>query len=190
SGATRTIAATQFEATDARRAFPCWDEPDFKAVFASTLVIDPALTAVSNTSIVEERVEGNRKIVRFADTIRMSTYLVAFVVGELEATEARRLGRTPLRVWCVPGKRRLAAFGHAAGAFTLGFFEDYYGVPYPGDKLDLLAIPDFAAGAMENLGAITFRETALLVDENAATHAELERVADVVAHENAHMWFG
>jgi puromycin-sensitive aminopeptidase len=190
SGATRTIAATQFEATDARRAFPCWDEPDFKAVFASTLVIDPALTAVSNTAIVEERVEGRRKVVRFADTIRMSTYLVAFVVGELEATDVRAVGRTPLRVWSVPGKRRLAAFGHEAGAVTLRFFEDYYGVPYPGDKLDLLAIPDFAAGAMENLGAITFRETALLVDEAAATHAELERVADVVAHENAHMWFG
>jgi puromycin-sensitive aminopeptidase len=190
SGATHTIAATQFEATDARRAFPCWDEPDFKAVFASTLVIDPALTAVSNTSIVEERAEGHRKVVRFADTIRMSTYLVAFVVGELEATEARTVGRTPLRVWCVPGKRRLAAFGHEAGAFTLRFFEEYYDVPYPGDKLDLLAIPDFAAGAMENLGAITFRETALLVDEAAATHVEQERVADVVAHENAHMWFG
>jgi puromycin-sensitive aminopeptidase len=190
SGATHTIAATQFEATDARRAFPCWDEPDFKAVFATTLAIDPALTAVSNTAIAETRAEGDRKVVRFADTIRMSTYLVAFVVGELEATDPRQLGRTPLRVWCVPGKRRLAAFGHEVGAFTLRFFEDYYGVPYPGDKLDLLAIPDFAAGAMENLGAITFRETALLVDESAATHAELERVADVVAHENAHMWFG
>ena len=190
SGATHTIAATQFEATDARRAFPCWDEPGFKAVFASTLVIDPALTAVSNTSIVEERLEAGRKVVRFADTIRMSTYLVAFVVGELEATDPRPVGRTPLRVWSVPGKRPLAAFGQDAGAFTLGFFESYYGIPYPGDKLDLLAIPDFAAGAMENLGAITFRETALLVDESAATHAELERVADVVAHENAHMWFG
>ena len=190
SGATHTIAATQFEATDARRAFPCWDEPDFKAVFASTLAIDPTLTAVSNTSIVEERVEGGRKVVRFADTIRMSTYLVAFVVGELEATDPRHVGLTPLRVWCVPGKRRLAAFGQEAGAFTLGFFETYYGIPYPGDKLDLLAIPDFAAGAMENLGAITFRETALLVEEAAATHVELERVADVVAHENAHMWFG
>src|SRR5262249_29566765 len=86
SGATRTIAATQLEATDARRAFPCWDEPDFKAVFAATLVIDPGLTAVSNTAVVEERVEGGKKVVRFADTIRMSTYLVAFIVGELEAT--------------------------------------------------------------------------------------------------------
>jgi puromycin-sensitive aminopeptidase len=190
SGTTRPLAATQFEATDARRAFPCWDEPAFKAVFATTLVIDPSLTAVSNTAIVSERIEGARKIVAFADTIKMSTYLVAFVVGELEATEPVMVGRTPLRVWCVPGKRRLAAFGRDIGAASLAFFEGYYGLPYPGDKLDLLAIPDFAAGAMENLGAITFRETALLVDEAAATHSELERIADVVAHENAHMWFG
>jgi puromycin-sensitive aminopeptidase len=190
SGVPRVLAATQFEATDARRAFPCWDEPDFKAVFASTLVIDPALTAVSNTKIASERVENGKKVVTFADTITMSTYLVAYVVGELEATEPVTVGRTPLRVWCVPGKKRLAAFGQEIGAASLQFFENYYGLPYPGDKLDLLAIPDFAAGAMENLGAITFRETALLVDEAQGTHTELERVADVVAHENAHMWFG
>ena len=190
SGATRTLAATQFEATDARRALPCWDEPSFKAVFAATLVIDPALTAVSNTRIVNERREGGKKVVAFADTIRMSTYLLAFVVGELDATPPLMVGRTPLRVWAVPEKRRLASFGRESGAASLAFFERYYGLPYPGDKLDLLAIPDFAAGAMENLGAITFRETALLVDEGAATHGELERVADVVAHENAHMWFG
>jgi len=190
SGVSRTMAATQFEATDARRAFPCWDEPSFKAVFAVTLAIDPALTAVSNTAIVSESREDGRKIVRFADSIKMSTYLVAFVVGELEATDAVMVRRTPLRVWCVPGKKHLARFGQEIGAASLAFFEDYYGLPYPGDKLDLLAIPDFAAGAMENLGAITFRETALLVDESAASHAELERVADVVAHENAHMWFG
>jgi puromycin-sensitive aminopeptidase len=189
-GVTRTMAATQFEATDARRAFPCWDEPAFKAVFAVTLAIDPALTAVSNTRIVAERREGDRKVVRFADTITMSTYLVAFVVGELEHTEPTPVGATPVSVWCVPGKRRLAAFGHEIAVASLRYFEEYYGLPYPGDKLDLLAIPDFAAGAMENLGAITFRETALLVDERAASHAELQRVADVVAHENAHMWFG
>jgi puromycin-sensitive aminopeptidase len=190
SGVSRTMAATQFEATDARRAFPCWDEPSFKGVFAVTLAIDPTLTAVSNTAIVSETSENGRKVVRFADSIVMSTYLVAFVVGELEATDAVPVGRTPLKVWCVPGKKRLARFGQDIGTASLAFFEDYYGLPYPGDKLDLLAIPDFAAGAMENLGAITFRETALLVDETAASHAELERVADVVAHENAHMWFG
>jgi puromycin-sensitive aminopeptidase len=189
-GQERWLAATQFEATDARRCFPCWDEPAFKAVFASTLAVDPALTVLSNTRVIEEKVENGKKVVRFADTIPMSTYLVAFVVGELEASEPVLVGETPLRVWCVPGKRRLAAFGQAIGAFSLGHFEAYYGRKYPGDKLDLVAVPDFAAGAMENLGCITFRETALLIDEAASTHAERERVADVVAHENAHMWFG
>jgi puromycin-sensitive aminopeptidase len=189
-GTTKHLAATQFEATDARRAFPCWDEPAFKAVFSTMLVIDPKLTAVSNTKIVSDKVANGKKVVRFADTIPMSTYLAAFVVGDLEATEPAMIGKAPLRVWCVPGKKHLAGFGQSIGAFSLAYFEDYYGHPYPGDKLDLLAIPDFAAGAMENLGAITFRETALLVDEATATHAEQARVADVVAHENAHMWFG
>lgn len=190
TGATQTLAATQFEATDARRAFPCWDEPDFKAVFATTLVIDPQLTAVSNTAVVSEMREDQKKVARFADTINMSTYLVAFVVGRLEATEPVWIGKTPLRLWTIPGKQSLTPHGRDIAAASLKFFEDYYGMPYPGDKLDLLAIPDFASGAMENLGAITFRETALLVDQRTGTHAELERVADVVAHENAHMWFG
>ena len=190
AGVIHTMAATQFEATDARRAFPCWDEPDFKAVFATTLVIDPRLTAVSNTAVASESVEAGKKVVRFADSIKMSTYLAAFIVGEIEATPPVLVGKTPLRLWTVPGKQPLTSFGHEIAVASLKFFEDYYGIPYPGDKLDLLAIPDFASGAMENLGAITFRETALLVDRLSATHGELERVADVVAHENAHMWFG
>lgn len=189
-GVTHSMAATQFEATDARRAFPCWDEPDFKAVFATTLVINPVLTAVSNTLISSEKHEGGKKVVRFADTIKMSTYLVAFIVGRIESTEPVMVGNTPLRLWAIPGKKHLTRCGQDIAAASLSFFESYYGIPYPGDKLDLLAIPDFASGAMENLGAITYRETALLVDQQSATHGELERVADVVAHENAHMWFG
>ena len=189
-GVAHSLAATQFEATDARRAFPCWDEPDFKAVFATTLVVDPMLTAVSNTTIASETHAGGKKVVRFDDTIKMSTYLVAFIVGRIEPTKPVMVGQTPLRLWAVPGKGHLARFGQDIAAASLSFFESYYGMPYPGDKLDLLAIPDFASGAMENLGAITYRETALLVDQLSATHGELERVADVVAHENAHMWFG
>ena len=190
TGATHLMAATQFEATDARRAFPCWDEPDFKAVFATSLIIDPSLTAVSNTAITSQTEENGKKIVLFSDTIRMSTYLVAFIVGTIESTDSTIVGQIPLRLWAVPGKKHLAGFGQDIAAASLLFFERYYDIPYPSGKLDLLAIPDFASGAMENLGAITFRETALLVDQRTATHAELERVADVVAHENAHMWFG
>ncbi|HWN92783.1 MAG TPA: M1 family metallopeptidase, partial [Verrucomicrobiae bacterium] len=191
SGVAHTIAATQFEATDARRGFPCWDEPALKAIFGVTLVVPQHLAAVSNTSVLlEETLGDGRRAVTFADTIKMSTYLVAFVVGELEATDPVMVGPTPLRVWCVPGKTHLGRFALDIGAFSLDFFERYYGLPYPSDKLDLLAIPDFAAGAMENLGAVTFRETALLVNEAAASHTELERIADVVAHEIAHMWFG
>src|SRR5262249_41254974 len=122
-GQRRWLAATQFEATDARRCFPCWDEPAFKAVFASPLVLEPGLQAVSNTRVVEETNDHGKRVLRFADTVPMSTYLVAFVVGELEATEAVRVGETPLRVWCVPGKKHLAAFGQNIGAFSLGFFE-------------------------------------------------------------------
>ena len=189
-GVPHHLAATQFEATDARRAFPCWDEPHFKAVFAVTLVIDPGLTALSNSRVVDDRVEGGKRVLRFAESMKMSTYLVAFIVGKLEATEPRMSQSTPVRLWSVPGKQHLTGFGHEIAVYSLTFLADYYGIPYPGDKLDLIAIPDFASGAMENLGAITFRETALLLDPRTATHAEQGRIADVVAHENAHMWFG
>jgi puromycin-sensitive aminopeptidase len=192
NGQEKVLASTQFESTDARRAFPCWDEPAFKAVFQVTLVVDQALTAISNARVLRETpLPGTRKKeVVFADTIKMSTYLVAFIVGEFGSTDPVRVGNAPLRVWAVPGKGHLAKFAQEIGAFSLAFFSRYYDIAYPGDKLDLIAIPDFASGAMENLGAITFRETALLVDAGKATRAELERVADVVSHENAHMWFG
>src|SRR5256886_2438094 len=111
SGATRLLAATQFESTDARRAFPCWDEPAFKAVFAVTLAIDPALTAVSNTRVVAERQEGAKKGLTLAGTIKMSTYLVAFVVADLEATDPVLVAEPPVRAWSVPGNRRLAPSG-------------------------------------------------------------------------------
>jgi puromycin-sensitive aminopeptidase len=191
-GQEKRLASTQFESTDARRAFPCWDEPAFKSIFQVTLVVDEKLTAISNARAVRERMlpESGKKEVVFADTIKMSTYLVAFVVGEFDATDPVTADGAPLRVCAVPGKKHLAGFAVDVGKFSLEHFSSYYDIPYPGDKLDLIAIPDFASGAMENLGAITFRETALLVDPAKATRAELERVADVVSHENAHMWFG
>ncbi len=190
AGKPHIVAATQFEATDARRAFPCWDEPALKARYKVTLIVDDPLTAISNAGVESERKLGNgMKEVVFKETIKMSTYLVAFIVGEFEATAPIDAG-APLRVLHVPGKEGLTNWARDIGAFSLKFYADYYGLKYAGDKLDLIAIPDFAAGAMENLGAITFRETALLIDEKKASRAELERVADVVSHENAHMWFG
>ncbi len=190
-GAEKVIATTQLESTDARRAFPCWDEPDIKATFGITLVVDEGLSAVSNARIVsEEPVGEGKRAVRFADTMIMPTYLVALIVGELEATDPVDVSGVPLRVLHVPGKAHLSGFALDIGAFALEYFTEYYGIPYPGDKLDMIAIPDFSYGAMENLGAITYRETALLVDPETSTQAERARIADVVAHEIAHMWFG
>ena len=190
-GETKVIATTQFEATDARRAFPCWDEPDLKATFGVTLVVPDAMTAISNAAaIANEPVGDGKRRVRFADTMRMSTYLVAFVVGDFEATDPVDVDGVPLRIVYPPGKGHLTPFALEVGAHSLRYFTGYYGIPYPGDKVDMIAIPDFAWGAMENLGAITYRETALLVDPKRATQLELQRVAAVIAHELAHMWFG
>ncbi len=190
-GSSKTIATTQFEATDARRAFPCWDEPDLKATYSVSLTVDDGLLAVSNASeINRETLDSGKVCVTFAETMKMSTYLVAFVVGELEATEPRDVDGTPLRVIAAPGSAHLTTFALEMGAHCLRYFADYYGIDYPGDKLDMIAIPDFAWGAMENLGCITYRETALLLDDASATSNEKIRVADVIAHEIAHMWFG
>jgi puromycin-sensitive aminopeptidase len=184
------IALTQFEATDARRAFPCFDEPSFKATFKLTLCVDKDLTALSNTSVESETIEGNKKTITFAKTMKMSTYIVAFVVGHLEMSEAVMVDGIPMRIYAPMGKLHLTKFALEIGAAALAFFNKYYGIPYPGDKMDMIAVPDFAFGAMENVGAIIYRESALLVDTEQASHAELERIADVVAHELAHMWFG
>lgn len=191
AGIERVIGTTQMQSTDCRRAFPCWDEPDFKAIFAMTLDIDESMLAVSNSpEISRHDSEAGRVSISFADTMPMSTYLVAFVVGPLTATEWIDVDGIPLRIVHVPGKEHLTAFGLEVGAFCLRWFQEYYGIPYPAEKVDLLALPDFAAGAMENLGCITFRENLLLVDPATATQPERQLVADVVAHELAHMWFG
>ena len=190
-GNEQVIGTTQMQSTDCRRAFPCWDEPDFKAVFGITLVVRDCDTAVSNSPEVEREPRADGLVaITFADTMMMSTYLVAFVVGPLEATEWRDVDGIPLRLVHIPGKGHLTEFGLDVAEFCLKWFQDYYGIPYPGDKVELLALPDFAAGAMENLGCITFRENLLLVDPVNATQPERQLVADVVAHELAHMWFG
>ncbi|MFK7917547.1 MAG: M1 family metallopeptidase [Ilumatobacter sp.] len=189
-GEEQVVATTQMQATDCRRAFPCWDEPEFKAVFAITLDIADGLTAISNGPEVERTSQNGRTVVRFADTMIMSAYLVAFVVGRVEVTESVDVNGTPLRVVHVPGREHLTQFALDVGSFCLQWFEEYYEIDYPSDKIDLVGLPDFAAGAMENLGCITFREDALLVDPASSTQNERQRVADVVAHELAHMWFG
>jgi len=154
------MATTQFESVDARRSFPCFDEPDRKAVFEITLIVEPDLDAISNSPVIGIDQVAEKQRIRFAPTMKMSTYLVAFVVGKLEMTETVDVDGVPLRVVCTPGKLPLADFALEVGAFALRFFTEYFNIPYPGDKVDLVAIPDFAAGAMENLGCITFRDTA------------------------------
>lgn len=190
-GVEQPIATTQFEATDARRAFPCWDEPDFKAVFAITLIVPEDLLAVSNAPEVGRDQAGSGRVaVRFAATMVMSTYLVAFVVGPFEATEAVDVDGVPVRIITPRGKLDLSGFALDCATFVFRYLRDYYEIPYPGLKIDHVAIPDFAFGAMENLGCITYRETALLLDISTASQSELLRVLDVIGHELAHMWFG
>ena len=190
-GQTRYLATTQFEATDARRAFPCWDEPAKKATFDVTLVFDDKLQAVSNTPIVEDATAGpGLRSVHFGETPIMSTYLLAFVVGDLVSVHADAANGTTIGVWTTRGKENQAGFALDTSVKLLGYFNDYFGIPYPLPKLDHIAVPDFAAGAMENWGCITYRETALLVDPENSSAGTRQRVAEVVAHEMAHMWFG
>lgn len=184
------VAVTQFESTDARRAFPCWDEPDLKATFQVAVVADRELTALSNTrEVSSEDLANGKKRTLFAATIKMSTYLVAVAIGPFKLTEPKLVEGVPLRVGCAPGREHLVGFAEKAATHALSFLSKYFSMPYPGDKLDHIAVPDFAAGAMENLGLVTYRETALLVPEDSA-QVERQRVASVVAHETSHMWFG
>ncbi len=191
AGTKHTIATTQFENTDARRAFPCWDEPAFKATYQVNLTVPSHLAAYSNSPVTSDTDLGNgQRTVSFSPTMKMSTYLVAFIVGPFEETAALDVDGVPLRIVCPVGNGHLTAHALEAGAFALRFFTEYFDIPYPGEKLDMVAIPDFAQGAMENLGCITYRTSDLLVDPATASLSEMKRVAKVVAHEIAHMWFG
>ncbi len=190
-GEKKWIATTQFEPTAARSAFPCWDEPEYKAIFSMTIITDEKYLRVSNEMVIEEeKVENNKLRTKFADSMKMSSYLVAFVIGDLEATVVGKSKTTDIRIIHRPGFSHQTSYAGTAAIKLLDFFEDYYKIPYPGTKLDLIAIPDFAMGAMENVGAVTFRENLLLFDKNKATRSELDRSITVIAHELAHMWFG
>ncbi|MBI3620220.1 M1 family metallopeptidase [Candidatus Roizmanbacteria bacterium] len=189
-GNKKFMATSQFEAQEAKRAFPCFDRPDLKATFDVRFIIDAKLEAVSNTLPVgTKRLPDGKKEVTFKTTPKMSTYLLYLGVGEFEFWKERR-NKTLIRVVTTPGK---SEYGRFAGEFAdkcLRFFEDYFNYKYPLEKLDLIAVPDFAAGAMENWGAITFRENVLLYYPGKSSVHTKQFIAQVVAHEVAHMWFG
>ena len=187
----RRYAFTQLEAADARRFFPCFDEPSFKACFTFAVTTETRNGVISNNPIdrVDDHGDG-RKTVHFTTTPKLSTYLCLLAIGEMEGSAERFVGRTPIRVWHVPGKGHLTEFALQAAAESLTRLEQYFALRYPYAKLDLIAVPDFEAGAMENAGAVTFRETLLLVDPATITMAEKKHIAEVVAHELAHMWYG
>lgn len=191
-------ATTQFEATDARRCFPCWDEPAVKASFSVTLVIEKYMTvngkqyerlALSNMPESSRTGPDTEVEVKFEKSPIMSTYLLAFIVGPFEMIESSD-SRRPIRVYTTPGKKELGQFALEVATKSLPYYEDYFGIPYPLPKMDLIAIPDFTSGAMENWGLVTYRETCLLFDpKNTATDRK-QYIAIVVAHELAHQWFG
>ncbi len=183
------LATTQFEAPYARRCFPCFDEPEYKATFDVTLKIDKNLRAISNMPIKEEIKQDNKKIVRFHRTPKMSTYLLYLGVGEFEFLEDK-LGKTLIRIATVPGKKAQGKFALELTKKFLSYFQEYSGVPYPLPKLDMIALPDFVAGAMENWGAITFREIYLLFDPKTTSTTLKKRVAMIIAHEIWHQWSG
>ncbi len=187
----RNYAVTQFEAVDARRAFPCFDEPALKATFDVTLVVDAADTAISNTAIVSDTPGPNngKHSLKFGTTPKMSTYLLAFLVGDFQCTTGQQDGVT-IRVCSTPDKVALTSYGVEVASYVLHYYNHYFGIPYPLKKLDLIGIPDFEAGAMENFGAITYREDALLLDPKTASLGSRKEVAFVIAHEMAHQWFG
>ncbi|MEE8199220.1 MAG: M1 family metallopeptidase, partial [Thermoplasmata archaeon] len=190
-GEDRYMAATQFEATDARRAFPCWDEPARKAAFRVTLIVPTELNAFGNAPVANEEDLGDgTKAVRFAETPRMSTYLLAFLVGDMATVEDTAKGGTLVRIVTVRGKEELGRFALENALHILDYFNDYFGISYPLPKLDHFALPDFAAGAMENWGAITYRERILLFDPAESSTITRQFIVDVMAHEIAHMWFG
>jgi puromycin-sensitive aminopeptidase len=183
-------AATQFEAADARRVFPCLDEPAFKAPWRLTVELPSGVPLLGNGAIEAEETHGDVRRVVFRETPPLPTYLVALALGPIAGCPPDEVRGVPVRTWAVGEKLRFTAFGQEAAVAALPRLEDYFGLPYAFGKLDQVALPEFEAGAMENAGLITFREVALLLDPATASLAQKKRVAEVVTHELAHQWFG
>ncbi|XP_024180659.1 aminopeptidase M1 isoform X2 [Rosa chinensis] len=186
----KNMAVTQFEAVDARRCFPCWDEPALKARFKITLDVPSELTALSNMPIINEKCDGDVKTVSFEESPIMSTYLVAVVVGLFDHIEDTTSDGVKVRAYCPVGKSDKGEFALNVAVKTLDLFSKYFSTPYSLPKLDMVAVPEFSGGAMENYGLITYRETELLFDPLHSTAARKQRMAIVVSHEVAHQWFG
>ena len=185
----RKYAASQFEATDARRAYPSFDEPGYKATFDITAVADKGMVAISNNKVISDTPSGEKHTVRFATTAKMSSYLAALVVGNFEYIEGSADG-IPIRVWSTPGKKEMGRFALDSAEHILSYYDKYFAIKYPYGKLDLIGLPDFSAGAMENTGCITFREVILLIDDQHGSVGLKKTIASVIAHEMAHQWFG
>ncbi|MBX9725253.1 MAG: M1 family metallopeptidase, partial [Candidatus Obscuribacterales bacterium] len=184
------LAATQMEPTDARRMFPAFDEPAYKAVFHIKAIINKNFVAISNAPVEHEETTADKKIVTFEPSPKMSTYLMALVIGDLKCTGETRGANVPIRVWAVSGKEHLGKYALSEAGKILDFQAKYFGVPYLGKKLDLIALPEFSAGAMENIGAITYHDSELLLDEKTGSSFQKESIFGTTAHEMAHQWFG
>jgi len=189
NGKTKYLATSQFEAADARRAFPCWDEPEAKATFDISIIAENKFTAISNMPVISKKKMKNKTLYKFAKTPVMSTYLVYLGVGEFEYLTGK-IGKTQVRVITTKGNKSKGKYSLELGKKLLLSYEKYFGIKYPLPKLDLIAIPDFASGAMENWGAITFRETILLYDPKTSSTRTKQYIAEVISHEIAHQWFG
>ncbi len=187
----RKYAVSQLEATDARRAFPSFDEPIYKATYDISMTVAVGDTAISNGKVTSDTPgpQPGTHTLTFARTPKMSSYLVALLVGDFACREGSSEG-IPIRICSTPDKRALTGFALEAATQQLKFYNDYFGIKYPFGKLDIIGVPDFSAGAMENIGAITFRERLLLIDPATASIGARKRVAGIISHEIAHQWFG
>lgn len=191
NGEKKELLATQFESHHAREVFPCIDEPEAKATFDVTLTTEPSITVLGNQPVEWQRVENDKLVTSFQTTPRMSTYLLAWVTGELHHKTAKTSSGVEVSVYATPAQRPEALdFALEHSVKSIEFFDAYFDTPYPLAKCDQVALPDFSSGAMENWGLVTYRETALLADPATTTVASKHYIATVISHELSHQWFG